>query len=226
MIHSRALTHGSLLALLLLSTAASAPAKQVCQNQTGAHDGFFYTFWKSSGDACMTLGARGRYSSRYALASQENLVVGKGWRIGAADRKIGYRAEKFDAGTNSYLTLYGWSTGPLIEYYIVENWGSGFTPPGKDSAILGTVTSDGGTYTIYRTERRQQPSIRGTQTFHQFWSVRTAKRPIGADSRITFANHVAAWRKLGMTLGTMDYQVMATEGFGSSGSSDVTLWEE
>ena len=46
------------------------------------------------------------------------------------------------------------------------------------------------------------------------------------DSVITFANHVAAWRKHGMTLVAMDYQVMATEGFGSSGASAVTVWEE
>jgi endo-1,4-beta-xylanase len=44
--------------------------------------------------------------------------------------------------------------------------------------------------------------------------------------RITFANHVTAWRKLGMKLGRMDYQVMATEGFGSAGSSDIAVWQE
>ena len=55
--------------------------------------------------------------------------------------------------------------------------------------------------------------------------MRTAKRPTGTDNVITFANHVAAWRKVGLTLGTMDYQVMATEGFGSSGRSEVKVWE-
>ena len=46
------------------------------------------------------------------------------------------------------------------------------------------------------------------------------------EAPITFANHVAAWRSHGLELGRMDYQVMATEGFGSSGRSDVTVWEE
>ena len=56
--------------------------------------------------------------------------------------------------------------------------------------------------------------------------MRTDKRPQGSDNAITFANHVAAWRAHGLELGTMDYQVLATEGFGSSGRSDVTVWQE
>ena len=217
-------------ALLLAACAGAGPpaeqARQVCRNGTGLHSGFFYTFWKSSGDACMTLEEKGRYTTVYRLGRGENLVAGKGWRTGSASRTIGYRAAAFEAGTNSYLTLYGWSTDPLIEYYVVENWGSRFTPPGPGSPVLGTVTSDGGTYNIYRTRRVRQPSIRGTATFDQYWSVRTTRRPAGADGTITFANHVEAWRKLGMKLGRMDYQVMATEGFGSTGASDVAVWRE
>lgn len=216
----------ALILALSLLPAASTPGEEVCSNRTGMDQGFFYTFWKSSGDACMTLGPKGQYTSRYRLAPRENLVVGKGWRTGSEARVVGYRAARFDAGTNSYLTLYGWSVDPLIEYYVVDGWGSGFTPPGPQAQLLGTVESDGGTYRLYRTERVQQPSIRGTATFHQYWSVRTEPRPIGKDARITFANHVAAWARHGMTFGTMDYQVMATEGFGSTGASDVTVWEE
>jgi endo-1,4-beta-xylanase len=105
----------------------------------------------------------------------------------------------------------------------VDSWGTAFKPPGH-SPVIGTIVSDGGTYEIYRTQRVQQPSIRGRQTFYQYWSVRTEKRPLGAPATITFGNHVKAWRALGLKLGRMDYQVMATEGFGSSGGSDVTVW--
>jgi endo-1,4-beta-xylanase len=155
-----------------------------------------------------------------------NMVVGKGWAAGSPTRRIGYHAAAFEPGANGYLTLYGWTTDPLVEYYVVDNWGADFTPPGEDAAELGTVDSDGGTYRIYRTRRVDKPSIAGTQTFDQYWSVRTAKRLQGTDNTITFANHVAAWRSHGLELGTMDYQVLATEGFGSSGRSDVTLWQE
>jgi endo-1,4-beta-xylanase len=208
------------------ATTGSEPPQEVCSNRTGGHDGFFFTFWKDGGEACMTLDGRGRYGTHYDLSGRKNLVAGKGWRTGSATRRVGYRAARFDAGSNSYLTLYGWSVDPLIEYYVVDNWGASFKPPGEGAAVLGTVTTDGGTYEIFRTTRTQKPSIRGTQTFDQFWSVRTERRPLGADAVITFADHVAAWRELGMELGTMDYQVMATEGFGSVGGSDIAVWEE
>jgi len=214
-------------ALALAPVAASSERDQAaCVRGTGAHDGYFYTSWRDSGSACMTLGERGSYAVTWDLRPRGNLVVGKGWRTGSADRNVGYRAAAFDPGSNGYLTLYGWTTDPLIEYYVVDNWGSGFTPPGEDAAVLGTVESDGGTYRIYRTTRVEKPSIRGTQTFDQFWSVRTERRAQGGDNRITFANHVAAWRSHGLELGTMDYQVLATEGFGSTGRSEVTLWQE
>ena len=45
------------------------------------------------------------------------------------------------------------------------------------------------------------------------------------DQAITFADHVEAWRRLGINLGTMNYQVMATEGYGGTGRSSVTVWE-
>ena len=217
------------LPLLLASCLSAEPGadrRPACVRGTGTHDGYFYTSWRESDPACMTLGAAGRYTVTWDLRPRGNIVVGKGWKPGSADRKVGYRAAAFEPGVNGYLTLYGWSTDPLIEYYVVDSWGNNFTPPGEDAPVLGTVDSDGGTYRIYRTTRVEKPSIRGTQTFDQFWSVRTEKRPQGADNTITFATHVAAWRSHGLELGTMDYQVMATEGFGSTGRSDVTVWQE
>jgi len=205
--------------------AAGPETREICRNRTGTHRGVFFTFWKDAGTACMTLGGGGNYTIAFEL-HPGNLVAGMGWRTGSATRRIGYRAETFEPGTNSYLTLYGWSTDPLVEYYVVDSWGSEFTPPGEGAAELGTVESDGGSYTIYRTQRVDKPSIRGTATFDQYWSVRTEKRQTGTNQAITFANHVAAWRRHGMQLGTLDYQVLATEGYGSTGRSSVSVWEE
>ncbi len=218
---------GALAALALAPLAASSAQGPVdCIRGTGTHDGYFYTSWRDSGSACMTLGEGGNYRVTWELGERGNLVVGKGWATGSADRRVGYRASTFEPGSNGYLTLYGWTTDPLIEYYVVDSWSADFTPPGEDAAVLGTVESDGGTYRIYRTQRVEKPSIRGTQTFYQYWSVRIEKRAQGGDNTITFANHVDAWRAHGLELGTMDYQVMATEGFGSSGRSDVAVWQE
>ena len=205
-----------ILAMLLSPAIAKAEAdRTITSNQTGTHNGYFFTFWEQASGGTMTLGAGGNYSVSWNTAAQ-NIVVGKGWNPGS-NHTVSYSGS-WNCNGNCYLSLYGWTTSPLIEYYIVENYGS--YNPSTGATHLGTVTTDGSTYDIYRTQRVNQPSIQGNATFYQYWSIRQSKRTGGT---ITIANHFNAWASLGLNLGTPNYQVLATEGYQSSGSSNITV---
>ncbi|WP_062323915.1 MULTISPECIES: glycoside hydrolase family 11 protein [Halolactibacillus] len=191
----------------------------VTSNETGTHGGYDYEYWKDSGGSgIMTLNSGGTFSAEWSNVNNILFRKGKKFDETQTHQQIGNMSINYGANYqpngNSYLTVYGWAVDPLVEFYIVDSWGS-YRPTGTHK---GTINVDGGTYDIYETTRTNQPSIKGTATFKQYWSVRTSKRTSGT---ISVSEHFKAWENLGMQMGNMYEVALTVEGYQSSGSADV-----
>jgi endo-1,4-beta-xylanase len=211
---------GVVFAVVLAAVAAAVPGTaraptQICSSQTGTNGGMYYQMYTAgTGSACVTLNSGNSYSTTWSGIG--DFVAGVGWNPGSSNT-VNFTSSLSASGT-SLVSLYGWSTNPLIEYYITDNYTGSAPAPGT---LVGQVTSDGGTYNLYEHQQVNQPSIQGTTTFEQYWAVRTSPESSGT---ITTANYFNAWASHGLNLGTLNLQILATEAYnGGSGNSSVTV---
>lgn len=213
--HFKSALQFMLIMLLLSLFVHHSTAQTITSNRVGQHGGYTYEFWKdNSGSGTMVLKDSGSFSCTWNNIN--NILFRKGKRPGVENQTVTYSAEYNPSG-NSYLAVYGWTRNPLVEYYIIDTWGSGRPPGGTPK---DTITTDSGTYDIYETTRTNAPSIEGTKTFQQYWSVRQTKRTSGT---ITCANHFNAWASKGMIMGSFYEVSLVVEGYRSDGNADVTM---
>ncbi|MBO4781661.1 MAG: glycoside hydrolase family 11 protein, partial [Lachnospiraceae bacterium] len=158
-------------------------ATTIYDTQEGRDGAFTYSLWKDYGTTQMILNGDGKFECSWQDIN--NALFREGIKFDCTkkynqigDITVEYGVD-YQPNGNSYMCVYGWSRNPLIEYYIVDSWGS-WRPPGGESK--GKIEVDGGTYDIYVTTRVDQPSIDGNTTFNQYWSVRTSKRTGGTIS--------------------------------------------
>ena len=208
---------GILAALVMAGCATMAANAQVYNNGTGTDHGYFYSLYSSGGSATMTFPEAGQYPGNYAItwSGVNDVVGGKGWQTGSA-QSIGYNVGAANGYNN--ISIYGWTTNPLVEYYICE-FGSVVSGTNK-----GSVSSDGHTYTTYEHQQVNQPSIQGTATFEQYldqWGGSST----GSNHTVTTGNHFTHWKNIGMPMGNFNYQILGTEAYGGrSGSVNATVW--
>ncbi|EFX03450.1 beta-xylanase 1 [Grosmannia clavigera kw1407] len=217
-----------ILAAAVVSTVTAAPATTLIDTdapdfEIGSRDVLAarqspnYNQDYTTGNTVSYTAASDGYSVSFTGAS--DFVVGKGWSKGT-NRSITFSGSTTASSGTVLLAVYGWSKNPLIEYYVQEYSNGAGAAQGEK---VGSYTSDGSTYEIWKHQQVNQPSIvSSSSTFWQYISVRQNQRT--SSGTVTVANHFAAWAKNGLDLGTLDYQVMATEGWNkATGSSHYTL---
>lgn len=218
-------------AFLLLFVAQSAYSQEKCiqagkDQQSGTENGYYWELWNqnSKGTACMTLGAGASFSGRWS--GIENYLARRGRKYNETQthQQIGNFTVKFNcdykpssSAGNSYLSIYGWTVDPLVEYYIIEDWRNWI--PSKDASAQpkGSFTIDGSSYDIVQTTRTNKPSIKGDATFPQYFSIRKDTRNSGT---MQVSEHFKKWESLQMKMGKMYEVSFVVEGYQSSGSFD------
>ena len=205
----------TVLLAIAVGHAAVASAQTVNGNGTGTNNGFYYSLYSSGGSATMTLGSAGNYAINWSGVG--DVVGGKGWNPGSA-QAISYNVG-FATGYNN-ISIYGWTTNPLVEYYICE-LGSLYT---GNAQFKGSVSSDGHNYNTYLHQQVNQPSIIGTATFNQYLD-NWGGAGTGSNHTVTTSNHFNHWNSIGMNMGSFNYQILGTEAYnGASGSVNATVW--
>jgi len=207
-------------------------------NHRDTYDGYDYELWMDyDAIGSMTVGKKGTFA-----CSWESITEGRGNFLARSGKKfdslkklhsdigeisVKYNAAKYSPIGNgvSYLCIYGWTRpgngAPLVEYYIVDNWGL-FNRPVPDwektKQKKGEFTIDGDVYEIFVTTKTGAPSIVGNTDFLQYWSSRKNRRTSGT---ISVSEHFKKWEELGMKLGNLYEVSLCLEGYNLDGSTEI-----
>ena len=186
------------------------------QASTGTHNGYFWQNYVSSGTSTMTFGSGGNFKVTYSNVG--DVVAGEGWNPGSSTRTINYNIGSL-SGSYNFVGVYGWTTSPLIEYYVCEKGSITY-----GATNVGSVTSNGHSYGLWKHQQVNQPSIIGTATFWQYMS-QWGGSSTGSSHSITIANHMNAWKSKMGSMGSNNLQIFAIEAYSNkSGYINATVW--
>lgn len=205
-----------------MATLPGGGSAHCSSNATGTVGSQQWTVWSSGSGGCLTTyGSAAAFSASWNnsgdFLARVGLSLGSSKTFDQFSNIAADFAEKKSgsAGGYSFIGVYGWSVSPLVEFYIVEDSYQGM---GSQGTKKGTFTIDGeGTYDVYTHQQVNQPSIQGTTTFDQFFSVRQGARTCG---HISLSKHFAQWKTFGMTLGKMEEAKILIEAGGGNGNID------
>ncbi len=180
-------------------------------NKTGNIGDYHYEVWTKSGNAEATFYSDGSFSCAFSniddYLCREGIFYGRNsgkdpLSVGHIYADFSMSSFKNNGGISyAYVGIYGWMQNPLIEWYIVDNWGPA-SRPGWLGTSQGEVTIAGDVYEIF-TADANRASIEGSGPFKQIYSLRKTARNCGT---IDITAHFQAWKNKGITLGTSLYE--------------------
>ena len=218
-------------AMAAISSSISWGQTVTCSNGTsqkmGTAGGYDYELWSQNGagTATMKLNVSAENGGAFEVEWQGtiNMLARTGKRWGSNStvtvQNVGNITSEFDVEWSSsdnvkYVSVYGWGYydqqdipsgfSNEIEYYIVQDRGS--YNPTSGGKKWGSAVIDGISYDFYTTDRIQQPSLSGTSTFKQYWSIPSNTSQHRTKGTISISKHFSEWAKAGMKMGKL-YEV-------------------
>ena len=218
-------------AMAAISSSISWGQTVTCSNGTsqkmGSAGGYDYELWSQNGagSATMKLNVSAENGGAFEVewSGTVNMLARTGKRWGSNStvtvQNVGNITSEFDVEWSStdnvkYVSVYGWGYydqqdipsgfSNEIEYYIVQDRGS--YNPTSGGKKWGSAVIDGISYDFYTTDRIQQPSLSGTSTFKQYWSIPSNTSQHRTKGTISISKHFSEWAKVGMKMGRL-YEV-------------------
>ena len=193
-------------------------------NSQGGAGNLAWQIWSNQGSGTLTTFSTPAFSASWNNSGDYLGRMGFEWgNSGKTYDKFGTITAQFaytktgTGGGFSYIGIYGWSTNPCVEYYIVDDSFNTFPFNAYNATQKGTVTIDGEVYKLFQNSTSGTGGSRcsGVSNWNQFWSIRQKARQCGT---ISVTQHFDAWKAAGMTLGSMLEAKILVEVGGGSGS--------
>lgn len=197
-------------------------------NAQGTAAGLNWSIWSNGTAGTITTYSTPAFSASWNNSGDFLARLGLEWgNSGKTYDQLGTITAQFaetktgTAGGFSYVAIYGWSTNPCIEYYIIDDSFNRMPVNPGNTTNKGTAAIDGATYTLYTRPTTGTGGSRcaGVTSWTQFYSVRQTARQCG---QISITEHFKAWAAAGMTLGTLLEAKVLIEVGGGTGSIDFT----
>ena len=202
------------------------------ENGTGGVSGdLTWLFWQNGNGASMTSFSVPAFSASWGPDSGDVMVqIGLDWGdSGKTYDQYGTMTAQFaerksgSGGSYSYIGVYGLTSNPCVEFYIVDDSYDAMPVMAYVSSKKGSAKIDGETYTfwVHAMTGTGSPVCGGrTVTWNQYHSIRQTARTCG---QISITEHFNAWKAAGMTLGSLVEVKVIVEAGGGTGSIDFPI---
>jgi endo-1,4-beta-xylanase len=200
-------------------------------NTQGNAGGLAWSLWSNAlnSGSCITTYNTTAFSARWSNSGDFLARVGLEWgnggktydQYGTIEAQFSYK-KTGSGGGFSYIGIYGWTTNPCVEWYIVDDSFNNFPFNAYNATQKGTATIDGETYKLFqnRTNGTGGSRCSGVSQWDQFWSIRQKARQCGT---ISITQHFDAWTAAGLTLGGLLEAKILVEVGGGTGSIEFPV---